>query len=226
MKLSFIDPQLVRRIEGSPREKDLLRAALGKDKSLQILDCTAGLCRDSLRMAYWGHTVTACERNPGLAQKLLEAYAEASAHEFYKPWISRLKIIPSSTEEFVSKVKKGDFDLIVIDPMFASEGRSALPKREMQELKALLEVEGAERSCDNAAELLEATWDLGAKKILLKRPLKAAPANERKCSCSYRGRAHRWDLYLFGASPRNPGGFFATQRDQIGKSTDNRISMH
>lgn len=193
MELSFIHPQLIRRIERSPREKDLLRDALGKEKSLRILDSTAGLCRDSLRMAYWGHTVTACERNPQLAKDLLAALEEASHHDFYQEWLSRLKIIPTSTEDFLASSKE-EFDVVVIDPMFSQEKRkSALPKKEMQELKAYL---SEKNPTDNAAVLLEACWNLGAKKILLKRPLKAPAANHRKCAHSYRGRAHRWDVYL------------------------------
>lgn len=189
---SFLDPTFKRRIEQSPQQKDLLRDALGdlKGKKLRILDATAGLCRDALRLAYWGHEVWACEREQKLSQEILSAFEEAEADDFYKSWIHRLNYIPKTTEEFLSGWKELPFEIIVIDPMFAIEGRKSLPKKELQ----LLQEKVSDK--DNAEELLNFCWKYKAHKIILKRPLKSPPIGPRKPTHSYKGRAHRWDVYV------------------------------
>lgn len=195
MELSFLDPKLISRIERSPREKDLMRDALGKNKNMRILDCTAGFCRDSLRLAYWGHTVTACERDPQLSKMLLAAYEEAKNNDFYSPWITRLSIHAEATESFLNKHKDAHFDVIIIDAMFPDEKRKGLPRKDLQDIKALVEDDS-----DNAEELLkfclEFPWKEKPKKFLVKRPLKAPSLKIKKASHEYEGRSHRWDLFL------------------------------
>ncbi len=195
MELSFLDPTFINRIKRSPQEKDLLRTALGKTKKLKILDATAGLCRDALRMAHWGHTVCACERDPSLAQLLLQCFEEAKSDPFYSKWIQRLLVVSTSTEEFLLTHPDAAFDVVVIDAMFPDEKRKGLPKKNIQELKALLK-----NDKDNAEEIFsfcwKYTWALPPKKILVKRPLKAPPFKGIKASHEYKGRSHRWDLYL------------------------------
>ena len=194
MELSFIDPKLIRRIENSPKEKDLLRNSLGKG-TFRILDATAGLCRDSLRMSYWGHKVWACERDVELGKMLESSLAEARAHEFYQDWIERLSFYPGATESFLKENPEITFDIVVIDSMFPDEKRKGLPKKNIQELKALVSDDS-----DNAAELLtfchDFAWKQKPKKILVKRPLKAPALDRFRVSHSFEGRSHRWDLYL------------------------------
>ncbi len=195
MELSFVDPKLISRIERSPREKDLMRDALGKNKNMRILDATAGFCRDSLRLAYWGHTVTACERDPTLSKMLLAAYEAAQKDDFYANWISRLSIHAQPTEEFLKKNPNAVFDIVVIDAMFPDEKRKGLPRKDLQDIKALVEDD-----TDNAEELLrycyEFAWKEKPKKFLVKRPLKAPALTFKKASHEFRGRSHRWDLFL------------------------------
>lgn len=195
MELSFLDPKLINRIERSPREKDLMRDALGKQKNLRILDATAGFCRDSLRMAYWGHIVTACERDSTLSQMLLKAYEEAKTDAFYTAWIARLTLHPESTESYLSKNPNAVFDIVVIDAMFPDEKRKGLPRKDLQEIKALVEDDS-----DNAEELLRFcygfAWKEKPKKFLVKRPLKAPSLAFKKASHEFCGRSHRWDLFL------------------------------
>lgn len=196
MQLSLIDPQLISRIERSPREKDLMRDALGKLKNLRILDCTAGFCRDALRLAYWGHSVSSCERDPQLQNLLQKALAEAHTHDFYRPWLNRLHFFPMSTEAFLQQNKDSIFDVVIIDAMFPDEKRKGLPRKDLQDIKAIIHDDS-----DNAEELLqyclEFHWKEKPKKILLKRPLKAPPIKLKKPSHEYRGRSHRWDVFLF-----------------------------
>ena len=189
---SFLDPTFKRRIEQSPQQKDLLRDALGdlKGKKLRILDATAGLCRDALRLAYWGHEVWACEREKKLSQEILNALKEAQHDDFYKSWIHKLHYIPQSTEDFLNEFKGLSFEIIIIDPMFAIEGRKSLPKKELQILQEKVSNE------DNAEELLSFCWKFKAQKIILKRPLKATYIGPRKPTHSYKGRAHRWDVFV------------------------------
>ncbi len=189
---SFLDSSFKRRIEQSPQQKDLLRDALGdlKGKKLRILDATAGLCRDALRLTYWGHEVWACEREKNLSDEIISRLEEARRDDFYKKWIYKLHYIPQSTEEFLTQWKGLGFEIIIIDPMFSIEGRTSLPKKELQLLKEKVSNE------DNAIELLNFCWRFKAQKIVLKRPLKASFIGPRKPTHIYKGRAHRWDVYV------------------------------
>jgi 16S rRNA (guanine1516-N2)-methyltransferase len=172
-----------------------MRDALGKNKNMRILDCTAGFCRDALRLAYWGHTVTSCERDPTLQTLLLAAFDEARKHDFYAPWIERLHFVANSTEDFLNNNKNSVYDIVLIDAMFPDEKRKGLPRKDLQDIKAILADD-----TDNAEELLkfclEFPWKEKPKKILVKRPLKAPVLSIKKASHEYRGRSHRWDLYL------------------------------
>lgn len=185
-RVSFLDPAFKKRIKQSITEKDLLRKALGPAKGLKILDATAGLCRESLRMAYWGHSVWSCERSQALCEHLKAAFAEASTDEFYETWISRITFVAQSTEDFLKQYSE-NFDVIVIDPMFPEEKRKALPKKDLQFLRTLVD------SNDNSEFLLQSCLPRATKKLLLKRPLKAATLGNP--IHSYTGRAHRWDSY-------------------------------
>ena len=193
VSLTFCEAAFIRRIERSPREKDLLRAALGKGKSLKILDATAGLCRDALRLAYWGHLVTACEREPAIFCEINAAYSEALEHSFFRPWLKRLQLFSGSTEEFLAHTSDG-FDVIIIDPMFSDQGRTSLPQKDLQYLKTKAAPD------EDPGELLQQCWNqcsrLGVRKILLKRPRKSPPIGPRAPTHSYMGRAHRWDVFV------------------------------
>lgn len=184
-RVSFLSEAFKKRIERSMHEKDLLRKALGKDKNLRILDATAGLCRETLRMAYWGHHVWACEKNRELAHHLQLAFEEARGDEFYASWISRVTFVSKATEDFLTN--EASFDVIVIDPMFSEERRKALPKKDLQFLGTLVGHD------DNSEFLLKKCLPHVSKKLLLKRPLKASTL--LKPLHSVIGRAHRWDVY-------------------------------
>ncbi|MEZ4814034.1 MAG: class I SAM-dependent methyltransferase [Bdellovibrionota bacterium] len=179
MELSFLDPKLMSRIERSPREKDLMRDALGKNKNMRILDATAGFCRDALRLAYWGHTVTACERDPSLCKMLTAALEEAINDEFYSPWLNRLSFYPQSTESFLKAHPHSIFDIVVIDAMFPDEKRKGLPRKDLQDIKAIV----ADDS-DNAEELLkfctQFAWIEKPKRFWSNAPSRHLPLLSRK----------------------------------------------
>ncbi|MGB1581899.1 MAG: class I SAM-dependent methyltransferase [Nevskiales bacterium] len=185
-----IDPQaseIQRRV--SSGRKQVFARALGLHKSadLHILDATAGLGRDALVMHGLGATVTMLERSPEL-QVLLQyslagKMAEASANG------PGLQLLPCmDAVEFLTSNKQC-FDVIYLDPMYPATRSSALPKKEMQLLRGLLQ-QSAEDD-----KLLDAAI-ARARRVVVKRP----PHGEALAGCkphhSTAGKRVRYDVYL------------------------------
>jgi len=85
--------------------------------------------------------------------------------------------------------------VITLDPMF-DEGRgSAAPKREMRYLQSL------GLGDQDAAELLEIALGCRyAERVVVKRPIRAAPLGYRSPKRTIRGSSTRFDVYAGAAS--------------------------
>ena len=81
-------------------------------------------------------------------------------------------------------------DVIVLDPMFPERQKSALIKKKFQLLQKL------ERPCADEEELLLAALGAGAKKVIVKRPLKGPYLAGKKPSYSKAGKSIRYDGYV------------------------------
>ena len=88
----------------------------------------------------------------------------------------------------------GPVDVIYLDPMFPGEGRTALPKRELQLLR---ELTGDD---DGGAQLLALARTRARRRVVVKRPLHA-PALAADVDLCFKGRAVRFDVYLSAAEP-------------------------
>ncbi|MEX2445898.1 MAG: class I SAM-dependent methyltransferase, partial [Dehalococcoidia bacterium] len=90
-------------------------------------------------------------------------------------------------------------DVVTLDPMFPPRAGTALSKKEMQALSLLL---GAP---EDSERLLDAALRSGARRVVLKRPLRApalvAPGRPPP-STQLRGRSARFDVYV---PPSRPG---------------------
>ena len=82
-------------------------------------------------------------------------------------------------------------EVIYLDPMFPARTKSAAVKKKFQLLHQL------EHPCENETELFEAAQMLRPHKIVVKRMLKGPYLANKKPSYSIKGKAIRYDCYVY-----------------------------
>lgn len=169
----------------------LVRAAKIKsaDRSVTVIDATAGLGEDSLMLAAAGYNVIMCERNPIIALMLKDALRRAAMHEQLKEAVGRMTLVEGDS---ISLLKNTEIrpDVVYLDPMFPEKDKSALTKKKFQLLHCL------EQPCTDEHELLCAAKSAMPHKIVIKRPAKGPYLCGEKPSFSLQGKAVRYDCIV------------------------------
>lgn len=185
-----------RRLGSGARRSPLARACgLQRPGTPRIVDVTAGLGRDTATLAGLGATVQPIERHPALFALLADGWTRACAGD------ERVSSARSSTAGSIAAPILADarawlaapdvparYDIIYLDPMFASTRRKAKPQKAMAWLG---EIAGADA---DAFELLEAARQAGAPRVVVKQHGRAAPLTTP--SHQIHARAVRFDVYL------------------------------
>lgn len=164
---------------------ELLRATRVKARPARLLDLTAGLATDAFRLARAGFEVLACEREPVIHALVEDALARAP--EIPAPGSLELRL--DDARSVLADPALPAPDVIYLDPMFPGEGRTALPRRELQLLR---ELTGDD---DTGTELLALARARARRRAVVKRPLHA-PALAPDVGLVFKGRAVRFDVYL------------------------------
>ena len=190
LQLTWDSTDMRRRLEAG--RKQILGRALGlhRHPQLSVLDATAGLCRDALSIASLGTRVIALERHP-----LLHAMHQ---HERLRllagPPDTRLHAALDKLElrlgDACQRIADLAADVIYLDPMYPKARRHALGGLEMQYLDALL------GPADDPAKLLAAALAGSARRVVVKRPRRAAPICGPSPSLQMKGNQTRFDIYL------------------------------
>lgn len=153
------------------------------------IDCTAGMGEDSLLLAAAGFSVRMYEYNAVIAALLGDAMRRAALDPKLSEIISRMQLCAEDSIPALAALTEAP-DVILLDPMFPPRQKSALVKKKFQLLHQL------ERPCEDEASLLYAAIDARPRKIVIKRPLKGAYLGGIKPSCSFTGKAIRYDVLL------------------------------
>ncbi len=185
--LDWASPDVQRRIAGG--RKQLLAKAVGlhKKPTLKVFDATAGLGRDGFTLAALGATVTLAERNPVLAALLRDAHRRALSLAPLREATGRIRIVEHDS---VVGLAVADHEVIYLDPMYADDGKRALPSKEMQILRDLT---GGDADAD---QLLATALGSGVARVVVKRPSKAPWLAGARPSLSMEGTQARFDIYL------------------------------
>lgn len=181
-KIDFInDKKNYQKIKQSMK-KELIARAMGSGRyGDKVLDLSAGLGIDSVFLAQLGFSVTALERNPLIYYALSEAQKQCSDLD--------VKFVFSEALEFLQNTQE-EFPVIYFDPMFPDKTKSALPRQEMVFFRQMV---GAD---EDAAKVLETSIQRqGARRIVVKRPIKAPWLGDRKPQSSIAGKLIRFDIY-------------------------------
>ena len=177
-------------------QNELLGRAVGVNKRergepLRVVDATAGLGRDAFVLADLGCRVTMLERVGALAALLEDGLRRA--RQAADPWldscVGRLCLVHTDARQWLAEQPVAAIDVVYMDPMFPGRRKSARAKKEMWLFQQVVE------HSDDAVDLLTAALDAAAYRVVVKRPLKGPPLDERPVAFALRGRSVRFDVY-------------------------------
>lgn len=181
---------------GGERGHPLVRAAgIRKDRFPSIVDATAGLGRDAFLLASAGAAVTLIERSAEVHALLQDALARAAAESpELAEVVGRMTLIHGDARHLLPRLKP---DVVIIDPMHPPRRNTALVKKEMRQLSAIV---GADEDAD---ELMKIALASARERVVLKWPLRAAPLLEApKPSHQYAGKTVRYEVFVTALQPQ------------------------
>jgi len=174
------------RVKRADHEK-LIKKALGKSEHpLNILDCTAGMLQDALLFLSLGHQVTALEQSKILFHLLQDGMSRSQDQNIFK----KLELIHTNACSYAAQAK--NFDVIYFDPMYPSSKKNALGSGQLEYISKILETESLE---NNAVKDFEVLQLIPARKMVVKRPIKAEPFS-LQTNYQVFGKTTRFDIYL------------------------------
>lgn len=181
--------------------RELLGRAVGQggNKSLRVLDATAGLGTDAFVLADQGSEVVLCEREPVIAELLRSGLQVAACSG--DPWLinvsQRMSLCPGDARALAPEHLQG-VDVIYLDPMFPPRRKSAAVRKEMALFHTLL---AHAIDPQDANALLFWALRQDAARVVVKRPAKAPCLAAREPSHSISGKAVRYDVYVHRKLP-------------------------
>lgn len=190
LRVEFSAAEL-RRYRAGGGGRNPLRRAIGPG-ARRVVDATAGLGRDAVHFAALGYRVIAIERNVVVSALACDALARACARGLLAPdnpqWLTGDARVALPALDPAPET-------IYLDPMFPPKRKkSAAVRKEMLFLQRLV-------VDDAAAELLALARACASDRIVVKRPIDAAPLAAGAVAV-YRGNLVRYDVYRpSGAAP-------------------------
>lgn len=178
-----------RRSESGPdAASQPLHRAVGQ-KPVSVVDATAGFGDDAIALAGFGHQVLALEKCRPVAAMLEQAQSQALQDSRAQAIAQRLRVLCTDACRALPRLDPVP-DVVYLDPMYPEPARkkSALPRIEIQLLRRLL------GPADDPLPLFEAALASGARRIVIKRPLQAAPLVEAR-TAHHAGKLARYDVY-------------------------------
>ena len=208
--VDFIGGALNHRRQFGGGKNQLIAKAVGikSNQPLFVLDATAGLGRDAFVLATLGCNVLMCERSPIIAELLQDGLKRASE----AAWFSQLSMA-------VKNVDAGDYlmevaemnrpDVVYIDPMFPESRSTALVKKEMRVIRAVV---GDDL---DAVNLLDLALTAAKKRVVVKRARLAPPISDRKPSFVVEGKSSRFDVYLVSTDRMSVSNCVNIEKNQL-----------
>ncbi len=181
-----------RRRFGGGRSQPLARAmGLKGGANPIIVDATAGLGRDSFVLASLGARVTLLERSPVIAALLADGLDRARQHDETRIIADKhLQLVNTDATQWLQQCPPQERpDVVYLDPMYPHRSKSALVKKEMRALRAMV---GDDM---DAPALLAAALGCAKKRVVVKRPKGAPLLAGPKPSADIASKNTRYDLY-------------------------------
>jgi 16S rRNA (guanine1516-N2)-methyltransferase len=166
--------------------KQPLLRALSPARGGTIIDATAGLGDDTLKLAMVARHVHAIERSPVVFALLISALYKAN-----KIPLAEAKKIEAHFGDAISLIEKlPAADIVYLDPMFPDKRkRSALPPKSVRVLRELV---GGDPDTER---LLAVARRHAKKRVVVKRPLHSNPLADDHVAL-HEGKVVRYEVYL------------------------------
>ncbi len=169
LRIDFAEPKFLQRLKQAGRRSELIARAVKPRPDMRVLDCTAGLARESFLLAHLGCHVTLIERSKVIGELIRDGLTRASMYPFLAPTVSRMQLVIGDASRYLSHLQavstsENRVDVIYIDPMFPQKSGSAAVGGEMQMLQRFLGVD------EDARKLLELALSQDVSRVVLKRP--------------------------------------------------------
>jgi 16S rRNA (guanine1516-N2)-methyltransferase len=175
------------------RGKEPLARAVGLKGAVipTVLDATAGLGRDAFVLATLGCEVRLVERSPIIAALLRDGLRRAADHPATRKMVPLLHLQVGDAIAAMAQSAEADRpDVVYLDPMYPHRGKSALVKKEMRMLRALVGED------PDAPQLLAAALRAARRRVVVKRSRLAPVLPGPDPSHSLTGSTTRFDIYL------------------------------
>ena len=180
-----------RRRFGGGRRQPLARAmGLKGGAKPGIVDATAGLGRDGFVLASLGVQVTLLERSPVMAALLADGLWRARQHADTAAVADNLQLVHTDASEWLRTCPaKERPEVVYLDPMYPHRSKSALVKKEMRALRAMVGDD------DDAPSLLAAALNCAKQRVVVKRPKGAPPLDGPRPTGEVASKNTRYDIY-------------------------------
>lgn len=196
--IDFVHGKLAHRRQFGGGRGQALTKAIGMKHGINptVVDATAGLGRDAFILASLGAQVTMVERSPILAA-LLEDGLQRLANESELSDCAQLQLVHANAIEWLQQQSKKNIrpEVVYLDPMYPHRSKSALVKKEMRVLRALVGDD------DDAGLLLQAARQCATKRVVVKRPKGAPQVGNGKPSGNVQSKNTRYDIYSPTSKP-------------------------
>ncbi len=169
----------------------LLKACSNKQRNIKtVLDLTAGWGFDGFTLAWHGQRVRLLEQNALLHAIVAYSMARLPSDQHGAAVAERLSIENTNASCYLrSPDTRLAYDCIYLDPMFPRHKSGAKPGKEMQILQALT-------TNVDIASCFELALQKACRRVVVKRPARAAAINALKPDLVYREKTIRFDVYL------------------------------
>lgn len=191
--VDFLDPKLNFRAKLAGKNNEIILKAIGikNNERPSVLDATAGLGTDAFLLASKGCEVLMLERSPVIGALLQDGLMRYNKQ---KSGVIKLKLLLSSADNYLTALKFKQHDVIYLDPMYPPRVKSALGKKNMRTLHAIV---GADEDAD---EILTLALQHAKKRVVVKRPKFANNLGLLKPDIIFASNASsRYDVYIVGS---------------------------
>ena len=190
--VDFLSSKLDYRVKYGGGKKQLIAKAIGikNGKSLTVIDATAGFGIDAFILASLGCKVTMIERSPIIGALLEDGLNRFQINSKHK----NIKLMHGNAiakiENIITKNLRRP-DIIYLDPMYPKRKQSALNKKTMRILHALV------GNDNDALKLLKIALKCAKERVVVKRPKDANYLGDQKPDIRFlSGGSSRYDVYL------------------------------
>jgi 16S rRNA (guanine1516-N2)-methyltransferase len=179
--------------------RQLLARAIGLKAGFRpsVIDVTAGLGRDAFLLALLGCRVSMIERSPIVHALLADGLSRAqSTRAEHVDHLQRLTLTCADAIAVLENLVDANRpDTVYLDPMYPHRDQSALNRKEMRTLRALVGDD------EDAPELLAMALKRARRRVAVKRPRLAPTIAGPEPTFQINGRSTRYDIYIKQASP-------------------------